>query len=244
MKQRMLRFKLLTRMFYQDPEQKAKPVKSKKDLTISAENLQHLDNKLATPNSQKPDDKKVIPAQENPSISHESHHHAAYQPLQSEQWKEKLREFTEYTVIKMTRVFQTVFYLLQYERDDLCERDTNKLEWKKAKRYIDDNFFKRLGGYNPIGPKDGEYREYQKLRFLEKNVEGIEPEHVDDYSIPLGRLYRWLLFAIDMRKEDVNNRRDHKQKLRDDRQAQQDLSDERLRNRDRDLEAARTVLSL
>ena len=51
----------------------------------------------------------------------------------------------------MPRVFQTVLYLLGYNREEICERDTNKLEWKKARVVLagenDDGaeFFKKLG---------------------------------------------------------------------------------------------------
>jgi hypothetical protein len=60
----------------------------------------------------------------------------------------------------MSRVFQTVFYLLGYSREEICERDTNKLEWKKAKELLNEDFFKRLGEYNPFGSKEGEYKSY------------------------------------------------------------------------------------
>jgi hypothetical protein len=55
--------------------------------------------------------------------------------------------FRKMNVIKMGRVFQTVFYLLGYTREEICERDTNKIEWKKAKNLIDEEFFKRIGEY-------------------------------------------------------------------------------------------------
>ena len=85
--------------------------------------------------------------------------------------------------------------MLGYKREDLCERDTNKLEWKKAKNYINEDFFKKIGEYNPFGPKEDEFKQYQKYRFLERNISMYEPEHIDEYSIPLGKLYRWMLFA-------------------------------------------------
>lgn len=44
-------------------------------------------------------------------------------------------------MVKFPRVFQTVFYFLLYEREELCEDKTNKLEWKKAKKFLDDTFF-------------------------------------------------------------------------------------------------------
>lgn len=58
----------------------------------------------------------------------------------------------------MPRVFQTVFYLLKYTREEICERDTNMIEWKKAKNLITEDFFKRIGEYNPFGPKHDDYR--------------------------------------------------------------------------------------
>ena len=82
------------------------------------------------------------------------------------------------------------------------------MQWKKAKHHIDEHFFHKLGHYVPFGPKDGEYKEYQRLSFIEKNIESIEPEHVDEYSIPLGKLFRWLQYALELRKEDVQMRRD------------------------------------
>jgi len=60
----------------------------------------------------------------------------------------------------MARVFQTVFYLLRYSREDICERDTNSLEWKKAKKLLNDDFFKRIGEYNPFGSKDIDFKLY------------------------------------------------------------------------------------
>jgi len=48
--------------------------------------------------------------------------------------------------------------MLGYKREDLCERDTNKLEWKKAKNYINEDFFKKIGEYNPFGPKEDEFK--------------------------------------------------------------------------------------
>ena len=66
--------------------------------------------------------------------------------------------------------------MLGYDREQVCERDTNKLEWKKAKHLIDDNFFKRIGEYNPFGQKEEQFKPYQKLKFIERNIESYEPE--------------------------------------------------------------------
>ena len=67
----------------------------------------------------------------------------------AEQWKRKILAFTKYHVVKMPRVFQTLFYLLKYTREEVCERDTNAIEWKKAKQLINEEFFRRVGSYQP-----------------------------------------------------------------------------------------------
>jgi len=61
--------------------------------------------------------------------------------------------------------------------------------------------------YNPFGPKEDEYKEYQKIHFIRTNIEDINEELVDEYSVTVGRLYRWLLLAIELRIEDVKLRR-------------------------------------
>ena len=69
-------------------------------------------------------------------------------------WRENLMRLKEYKVIKMPRVMQTIFYLLQYRREDICERGTNKFFWKKAKNLIDEEFIDRLIYFNALGPKE------------------------------------------------------------------------------------------
>lgn len=59
-----------------------------------------------------------------------------------------------FKVIKMPRVLQSVFYLLGYRREEICERGTNKFFWKKAKNLLDDEFLNRLAFYNSLGPKE------------------------------------------------------------------------------------------
>lgn len=65
-----------------------------------------------------------------------------------------------------------------------------------------------MAKYNPLGQSEAEYKEYQKLSFLKKTIESMEEEKVDEYSIILGRIHRWIAQALDLRVEDVRNRRD------------------------------------
>jgi len=66
-----------------------------------------------------------------------------------------------------------------YTREDICERDTNRLCWKKAKKLLNHKFLENLERYNPIGPKDEDFLPYQKLKFLEKNLEQYSQDNID-----------------------------------------------------------------
>ena len=143
-----------------------------------------------------------------------------YSALVPEFWKSKCIEFAGLHVIKYSRIFQALFYLLHYHtREQICERDTNKLQWKNSAQFMINNsyqsIFYRMNEYWPIGPKDGEYKEYQKLRFIRENLDGINEEDVDEYSITLGKIFRWLLMALELRIEDVTNRKKQKEKERE-----------------------------
>lgn len=77
-----------------------------------------------------------------------------------EEWKNNLMELKDFKVLKMPRVLQSVFYFLQYKREDICEKDTNKFFWKKAKHLLDDDFITRLVDYNALGPKEDNFQRY------------------------------------------------------------------------------------
>ena len=62
--------------------------------------------------------------------------------------------------------------------------------------------------------KDELYKDYEKLRFIKKNLEEFTEEQVDEYSVALGKILRWVKFAITARTEDVKNRRAVKKRLR------------------------------
>ena len=126
-----------------------------------------------------------------------------------EKWHEDLMELTQYKVIKFPRVWQAVFYLLGYEREQICWDGTNMLWWKKAHKLVDEDFLAKLMAYNPIGAKPGDYKAYQICNFLETYLEGITQDDVDAYSLALGRLYRWVTLALEARHDDCLRRTLH-----------------------------------
>lgn len=125
-----------------------------------------------------------------------------------EHWKQPFLDIKELHILKMPRVLQSLFYLLRYDRAEICEKDTNKVEFKKVKALINDELFERMSKYQPLGQSEATYKQYQKLSFIKKNIDSLEEDKVDDYSVILGRIFRWVSIAVDLRIEDVKNRRD------------------------------------
>ena len=61
---------------------------------------------------------------------------------------------------------------------------------------------------------------------------------VDEYSVTVGRIYKWLLMAIEMRIDDVLNRRAKKEQQRKDRDKAIDNEEKREKKRDSEVEKA------
>jgi len=89
----------------------------------------------------------------------------------------------------------------------VCEKGTNKFFWKKAKLLLNESFLDRLVNYRVLGPQENHQQRYTTLNFIEKNIEGINPDDVDNYHLTLGKLFRWLLLAFKTRKEDITRRK-------------------------------------
>ena len=149
----------------------------------------------------------------------------------TEKWKKDIFELKNYRVIKMPRIFQAMFYLLKYSREEIWEENTNMLEWKKAKNLINDELFKKINEYNPIGPKTEEYKKYQKMSFISKLVEEVSQEEVDNYSLALGEILKFIKLAIAIRKNDVASRFSNHQRLVEERETAIEQENERLNER-------------
>jgi hypothetical protein len=85
-----------------------------------------------------------------------------YIPLVPEQWKEKVKDLRHLSVIKYKRIFQALIYLLKFKsREEVCERETNNLSWKKMQSILEvDDLFKRMSEFWPFGPKEEDFKEY------------------------------------------------------------------------------------
>jgi len=150
-------------------------------------------------------------------------------------FKESLLVFQKYNVIKMPRIMQSLFYLLGFTREDLCEVGTNKLFWKKARELWNEELLQKFGEYTPIGPKEGNYKKYQTINFIEKNLEGFVEEEVQSYSLALARLFVCLQMTITVRKADILRRKTRRENLIRLREEAIQKSEERNEQRTKEL---------
>ena len=85
-----------------------------------------------------------------------------------------------------------------------------------------------MSEYWPFGAKEEAYKEFEKLKFIKLNLDGISEEAVDEYSVALGKILRWVRLAIYVRTEDLRLRRSQKKSLRSERQEALDKEKERM----------------
>ena len=152
--------------------------------------------RIGTPNQEEDGENKTSRAQER------------YYPLAPEQWKKPFLDLKHLSLLKHGRVLQALFYLLGYTREQICERGTNCIDFKLAKELINEQLFQKMADYEPLGQKTEEYKAYQKLSFIKKNIDGVSEEAVEDFSLVLRKVLGWLNLVLDVRSEDVTRRRD------------------------------------
>lgn len=140
--------------------------------------------------------------------------------IESGPFKERILVFRKYNVIKLARIMQSLFYFLGFEREDICEPGTNKIFWKIAKLKWNEELLSKLSSYVVEGSKEGKYLKYQKLNFVEKNLEGITDEEVQNYSQGLAKLFTCLKYTLELRKEDIARRKENREKKKKEEKKQ------------------------
>ena len=56
--------------------------------------------------------------------------------LEKDDWKKAIEQVKAFRVLKMPRILQSLFFLCKIERERICEPNSNKMSWKKAKELI------------------------------------------------------------------------------------------------------------
>lgn len=129
------------------------------------------------------------------------------------EWKKGLLALAEITVLKNPRIMQSIFYLLGYKREQVCQEGSNKFFWKIAKKLVNNDFLDKLADYTPFGLKTNKVYAYQTINFLEKNIEGLgtQEDIESQCGIYVGRLYKWLTLCLKVRKDEITYRKAQRQ---------------------------------
>ena len=109
-----------------------------------------------------------------------------------EEFQTRFEDLKKYKVIKYGKFIQGLLYFLGYEKEKVVEEGTQKFFWKTAKTIMDEAFLDKMETYDFRGPKEGTYKPYQTLNFIEKTIDGIVAEDVDEFNMVAGRLFKWL----------------------------------------------------
>lgn len=76
------------------------------------------------------------------------------------EWRNGLLSLAHTTVLKSPRMMQSVFYLLGYTREQVCQEGSNKFFWKYAKQLLNEDFLEKLVAFNVYGLKTSPIKAY------------------------------------------------------------------------------------
>jgi hypothetical protein len=153
--------------------------------------------------------------------------------------KQAFLTFAKFEFIEFERLFQNALYFIGYQNKEINEENTNKLEWKKARKFWNERVLEKLRDYNPFGPKSGKLPSYQMGNRLIQLLETINKEDLRNASFVLSRLLDFLLLILKVRKDDIIRRRDVVNELIEKRRAAIEEHRARAEKRETELEEIR-----
>lgn len=62
-------------------------------------------------------------------------------------------DFNQLEIVNFEILFQNILYFIGISNTDINEENTNKLQWKKARKFWNGNVLEALKLYDPFGPK-------------------------------------------------------------------------------------------
>ena len=123
------------------------------------------------------------------------------------EFKEAVETFDNFEFVEYEKVFQNLLYFCRENPLEINEDNTNKLEWKKAKRFWR-NIFYFVQNYNPLGPKPEEVKQIYKLNKIKENLESAigKRDEIKSYSQTLLMFIDLVLHLIKVRHDDILRR--------------------------------------
>ena len=118
-----------------------------------------------------------------------------------------LLTFQEFEFVEYLKIFQNLFYFAKMNPLDINELNTNKLEWKKARKFWKD-LFPYIKQYNPVGPKPEEVKQIYKLNKIKENLESCltKRDEIKAYSQTLLMLIDLIFHIIRVRHDNIIDR--------------------------------------
>ena len=118
-----------------------------------------------------------------------------------------LLTFQDFEFVENLKVFQNLFYFAKINPLDINENKTNKLEWKKARKYWKD-LFPYIKSYDPVGPKPEQIKNIYKLNKIKENLDSClqKREEIKTYSQTLVMLIDLILHIIKVRHDNIIDR--------------------------------------
>ena len=118
-----------------------------------------------------------------------------------------LLTFQDFEFVEHIKVFQNLFYFAKINPLDINENKTNKLEWKKARKFWD-QVFPYIQEYDPIGAKPEQIKQIYKLNKIKENLETClqKKDEIKTYSQTLILLIDLILHIIKVRHDNIIDR--------------------------------------
>ena len=118
-----------------------------------------------------------------------------------------LLTFQDFEFVEHIKAFQNLFYFAKINPLDINENKTNKLEWKKARKFWSE-IFPYIQEYNPIGAKPEPIKQIYKLNKIKENLETClqKREEMKTYSQTLIMFIDLILHIIKVRHDDIIDR--------------------------------------
>ena len=123
------------------------------------------------------------------------------------EFREALETFENFEFVENEKIFQNLLYFCQENPLTINEDKTNKLEWKKAKKFWR-NVFTYAESYNPLGAKPQQVKNIYKLNKIKENLENSisKRDEVKSYSQTLLMFVDFILHLIKVRHDDILRR--------------------------------------
>ena len=118
-----------------------------------------------------------------------------------------LLTFQDFEFVEYLKIFQNLFYFAKMNPLDINESNTNKLEWKKARKFWKD-LFPYIKQYDPVGPKPEELKPIYKLNKIKENLEAClaKRDEIKTYSQILLMFIDLILHIIRVRHDNIIDR--------------------------------------